>query len=67
MKDIFEDLSKAAHSPGGACIATVVRTEGTAPRKEGAKMLIIDGRALNGAVTIGGCVRISHSNGLLHV
>ena len=56
MKDIFEDLSKAAQSPGGACIATVVRTEGTAPRKEGAKMLIIDGRPLNGAVTIGGCV-----------
>ena len=49
------------------CIATVVRTEGTAPRKEGAKMLIIDGRPLNGAVTIGGSVRISHSNGLLHV
>ena len=48
------------------CIATVVRTEGTAPRKE-TKMLIIDGRPLHGAVTIGGSVRISHSNGLLHV
>jgi xanthine dehydrogenase accessory factor len=37
-------------------MATVVATEGTAPRKEGAKMLVIDGRPLNGAVTIGGCV-----------
>jgi len=56
MKDIFEDLSKAAQNSSGACIATVVRTEGTAPRKEGAKMLVIGGRPLNGAVTIGGCV-----------
>jgi xanthine dehydrogenase accessory factor len=56
MKEIFEDLFKAAQNRAAACIATVVRTEGTAPRKEGAKMLIIDGRPLNGAVTIGGCV-----------
>jgi xanthine dehydrogenase accessory factor len=34
----------------------VISTEGTAPRKEGAKMLIIGGESLKGAVTIGGCI-----------
>jgi xanthine dehydrogenase accessory factor len=56
MKDIFEDLLRAAQNSNGACLATVVATEGTAPRKEGSRMLVIDGRPVNGAVTIGGCV-----------
>lgn len=56
MKDLFDDLPRASQHPAGACLATVVATEGTAPRKEGAKMLVIGGQTLKGAVTIGGCV-----------
>lgn len=46
----------AAGRDSSACLATVVATEGTAPRKDGSKMLVIGGRSLKGAVTIGGCV-----------
>ena len=37
-------------------MATLVRTVGTTPRKEGAKMFVGDDGALFGSVTIGGCV-----------
>lgn len=47
---------RALENPSGACLATVVGTEGTAPRKEGSKMLVIGGKTLKGAVTVGGCV-----------
>jgi xanthine dehydrogenase accessory factor len=56
MKEIFADILKACQDPSGACLATVIATEGTAPRKEGSKMLIVGGKTLKGAVTIGGCV-----------
>jgi xanthine dehydrogenase accessory factor len=46
----------AANESSNACLATVIATEGTAPRKEGSKMLIIGGESLKGAVTIGGCI-----------
>jgi len=56
MKQILDDLLRASQDPASSCLATVVATEGTAPRKEGSKMLIIGGKTLKGAVTIGGCV-----------
>jgi xanthine dehydrogenase accessory factor len=46
----------AASGNSNACLATVIATEGAAPRKEGSKMLIVGGETLKGAVTIGGCV-----------
>jgi xanthine dehydrogenase accessory factor len=55
MKQLWDDIL-AANESSDACLATVVATEGTAPRKEGAKMLVIGGKSLKGAVTIGGCV-----------
>jgi xanthine dehydrogenase accessory factor len=55
MKQFWDDIL-AANENSTACLATVIATEGTAPRKEGAKMLIIGGKGLKGAVTIGGCI-----------
>ena len=56
MSLVFEEILRAAQDPCRATLATVVATEGTAPRKEGSKMLVIEGRTLKGSVTIGGCV-----------
>ena len=55
MKQLWDNIL-AANETSNACLATVIATEGTAPRKEGAKMLIIGGESLKGAVTIGGCI-----------
>src|SRR5262245_9313256 len=54
MKQLWDDILTANDT--NACLATVIATEGAAPRKEGAKMLIIGGESLRGAVTIGGCI-----------
>jgi xanthine dehydrogenase accessory factor len=56
MSLVFEEILRASREPLGGTLATVVATEGTAPRKEGSKMLVIEGRPLKGSVTIGGCV-----------
>jgi xanthine dehydrogenase accessory factor len=56
MNLVFDDILRAAQQSSLAALATVVATEGTAPRKEGAKMLVIEDMTLTGAVTIGGCV-----------
>ncbi|MCZ6623559.1 MAG: XdhC family protein [Deltaproteobacteria bacterium] len=56
MKEIFEEILRASRDSSDASLATVVATEGTAPRKEGSKMLVIGGKTLKGMVTIGGCV-----------
>jgi xanthine dehydrogenase accessory factor len=55
MNQLWHDILAASGNPRAA-LATVIATEGTAPRKEGANMLIIGGETLEGAVTIGGCV-----------
>jgi len=55
MKQFWDDIL-VANETSNACLATVIATEGTAPRKEGSKMLIIGGETLKGAVTIGGCI-----------
>ncbi len=56
MKQLWDDILRASENTSKACLATVIATEGTAPRKEGSKMLIVGGESLKGAVTIGGCV-----------
>lgn len=56
MKQFWDEILIASESSSNACLATVIATEGTAPRKEGSKMLIIGGESLKGAVTIGGCI-----------
>jgi xanthine dehydrogenase accessory factor len=56
MKQFWDDILTASEHSSKACLATVIATEGTAPRKEGSKMLIIGGETLKGAVTIGGCI-----------
>jgi xanthine dehydrogenase accessory factor len=56
MSPVFQEILKASQEPVEGTLATVVATEGTAPRKEGSKMLVIEGRTLKGSVTIGGCV-----------
>jgi xanthine dehydrogenase accessory factor len=56
MKQFWGEILTAGENSPQACLATVIATEGTAPRKEGSKMLIVGGESLKGAVTIGGCV-----------
>ena len=56
MNLVFDEILRAAQESARAALATVIATEGTAPRKEGAKMLVLEDTTLTGAVTIGGCV-----------
>jgi xanthine/CO dehydrogenase XdhC/CoxF family maturation factor len=42
MSLVFEEILKASQDPVGGTLATVVATGGTAPRKEGPKMLVIE-------------------------
>ncbi len=56
MRAVFDEILRASQEPLGVALATVVATEGTAPRKEGSKMLVIGGGTVKGSVTIGGCV-----------
>jgi xanthine dehydrogenase accessory factor len=56
MAELFEHLDQLRSSPGKAAVATLVNTRGTTPRKEGAKMVVAEGGAILGSVTIGGCV-----------
>lgn len=55
MNQLWHDILAASGNPRAA-LATVIATEGTAPRKEGSNMLIVGGETLEGAVTIGGCI-----------
>ena len=56
MEELFEHLEKIADVEKHVAMATLVRTRGTSPKKEGAKMWVgAEGRIL-GSVTIGGCV-----------
>ena len=56
MNLVFDEILRAAQGSARAALATVIATERTAPRKEGAKMLVLEDTTLTGAVTIGGCV-----------
>ncbi|HEX7419896.1 MAG TPA: XdhC family protein, partial [Thermoanaerobaculia bacterium] len=51
--DLIERLRRAGKR---ATMATLVRTVGTTPRKEGTKMFVGSDGGIFGSVTIGGCV-----------
>jgi xanthine dehydrogenase accessory factor len=51
--DLIEALRRTGRR---GALATLVRTLGTTPRKEGAKMLVDEEGQILGSVTIGGCV-----------
>src|SRR2546422_11779296 len=54
MAELFDHIDELRRSPGKVAVATLVNTRGTTPRKEGAKMLVGEGGAVLGSVTIGG-------------
>src|SRR2546422_4041378 len=56
MAELFDHIDELRRSPGKVAVATLVNTRGTTPRKEGAKMLVGEGGAVLGSVTIGGWV-----------
>ncbi|HEX9501765.1 MAG TPA: XdhC family protein [Thermoanaerobaculia bacterium] len=55
-RETFELIEKIRSSGRRAAMATLVRTHGTTPRKEGTKMFVGEDGSIFGSVTIGGCV-----------
>jgi xanthine dehydrogenase accessory factor len=56
MSELFEQIDALRRVEGRAALATLVSTQGTTPRKEGAQMWVGEGGRILGSVTIGGCV-----------
>ncbi len=56
VAEIFDHIDELRRARGRVAVATLVNTHGTTPRKEGAKMVVGEGGAILGSVTIGGCV-----------
>ena len=54
--EFFQQLDQLRGVNQRVALATLVHTEGTSPRKEGAKMWVGEGGQMLGSVTIGGCV-----------
>jgi xanthine dehydrogenase accessory factor len=54
--ETFDLIDRLQRSGRRSTMATLVRTVGTTPRKEGAKMFVGDDGNIFGSVTIGGCV-----------
>src|SRR5712691_9681081 len=54
--ETFELIDRLRQAGRRATMATLVRTTGTTPRKEGTKMFVGDDGNIFGSVTIGGCV-----------
>jgi xanthine dehydrogenase accessory factor len=54
--ETFELIARLRNAQTRATMATLVRTRGTTPRKEGTKMFVGDDGNVFGSVTIGGCV-----------
>ncbi len=66
--ETFELIDRLRKTGRRAAMATLVRTTGTTPRKEGTKMFVEEGGNIFGSVTIGGCVDarvIEHSGEVL--
>jgi xanthine dehydrogenase accessory factor len=66
--ETFQLMDRLGRGGSRAAMATLVRTTGTTPRKEGTKMFVGDGGSIFGSVTIGGCVDarvIEHSGEVL--
>ena len=55
-RQLFDQIDEMRRSTGRVAMATLINTRGTTPRKEGARMLVGEGGAILGSVTIGGCV-----------
>jgi xanthine dehydrogenase accessory factor len=56
VAELFDHIDEMRKSRGRVAVATLVNTQGTTPRKEGAKMVVGEGGDIVGSVTIGGCV-----------
>jgi xanthine dehydrogenase accessory factor len=56
MEELFEQIENLARVEKRIAMATLVATEGTSPKKEGAKMWVGEEGRILGSVTIGGCV-----------
>src|SRR6185436_8750268 len=54
--ETFELLDRIRRAGKRAVMATLIRTQGATPRKEGTKMFVGEGGSVFGSVTIGGCV-----------
>jgi xanthine dehydrogenase accessory factor len=54
--ETFELIGQLRQAAQRAVMATLVRTRGTTPRKEGTKMFVGESGNVFGSVTIGGCV-----------
>ncbi len=54
--ETFELIERLQRTQTRAAMATLVRTRGTTPRKEGTKMFVGENGDVFGSVTIGGCV-----------
>jgi xanthine dehydrogenase accessory factor len=54
--ETFELIDRLRQAGSRAAMATLVRTSGTTPRKEGTKMFVGQDGGIFGSVTIGGCV-----------
>ena len=54
--ETFDLIDQLRRSGKRSTMATLIRTIGTTPRKEGTKMFVGEGGAIFGSVTIGGCV-----------
>jgi xanthine dehydrogenase accessory factor len=56
MDELFDQLETLKALEKRVAMATLVRTRGTSPKKEGAKMWVGERGRILGSVTIGGCV-----------
>ncbi|MEO8036001.1 MAG: XdhC family protein, partial [Acidobacteriota bacterium] len=54
--ETFDLIERLSREGSRATMATLVRTVGTTPRKEGTKMFVGEDGTILGSVTIGGCV-----------
>ncbi len=54
--ETFELIDRLRQDGRRATMATLVRTVGTTPPKEGTKMFVGEEGAIFGSVTIGGCI-----------